>query len=501
MPDNHPPTVRRSLRTAIWFTFAPLCMLLGGGAAAQYVMAHEVHHDVQRLFEELREVGLCRTLTDELAGVAQWVGAAPQATASSDALVMADVRAHHAAARATLARFVVDGDPSPADHDGIEAKLLRRLATALAAGEDLLDRGSALGALAPTVQVAQHDASALAATIETETRTLGDQLEQRSGAMGGLLLLLSGASLATLGTLAWLLSRRVLQPVAALRAAAVRLGRGERDVVVPTRHADELGDLAVTFDRMAARLRQSHDDLEQRVEARSREVLRTAQLAQLGTVAAGIAHEINNPLASIVACADGLLRELDGPADRRGDPREYLQILQREAMRARDITMRLLRFARDDEPRCEPVHLAHEATEVGALFAHQLADAGVRLQLVGAADCPPVLGDAAAWRQVWFNLLRNALDASPRGGTITVGFDRVDDELCCRVEDDGPGVPTALQDRVFEPYFTTKSPGSGTGLGLAIVHRIVTAHRGRIECQRGHRGARFLIHVPLAPSS
>jgi signal transduction histidine kinase len=248
---------------------------------------------------------------------------------------------------------------------------------------------------------------------------------------------------------------------------------------------------------MAGKLLQSRAELEQRVDERSREVLRTAQLAQLGTLAAGIAHEINNPLASIVAGADGLLRELDRSGRSDEGMREYLQILRKEGLRARDITVRLLRFARQDKPRREPVRLPDEAREVAAMFGHQLADAGVALQLVGADDAPAILGDPAEWRQVLFNLLRNALDASPRGGVITVAFGRDHDDALLVVQDQGTGIPPELVDRIFEPFFTTKEPGRGTGLGLAIVHRIVTAHGGRIGVQNGEQGAVFTIHVPM----
>jgi two-component system NtrC family sensor kinase len=278
----------------------------------------------------------------------------------------------------------------------------------------------------------------------------------------------------------------------------VRLGNGELDVAVPAQRPDELGDLAATFRTMAARLREARDQLEARVEQRSREVLRSAKLAQLGTLAAGIAHEINNPLASIVAGTEGLLRELErGPAD-AATTREYLQLLHREALRARDITVRLLRFARQDPARREAVALGAELREVGALFAHQLQDAQVRLVVDGTDPGPMILGDPAEWRQVLFNLLRNALDASPRGGTIRATAGVADGVAVLEVADEGAGVPAELQDRIFEPFFTTKEPGKGTGLGLAIVHRIVEAHGGRIRVVPGGRGARFAVTVPLA---
>ena len=134
------------------------------------------------------------------------------------------------------------------------------------------------------------------------------------------------------------------------------------------------------------------------------------------------------------------------------------------------------------------------------MFAHQFATARVELQLRSEGDQgPAIVGDAAAWRQVLFNLLRNALDASPPGSRVQVNCRTEQGEVKLEVADEGPGVPTADQDRIFEPFFTTKAPGKGTGLGLSIVHRIVVGHGGRIEVDNGPRGgAVFRILVPAA---
>jgi signal transduction histidine kinase len=313
--------------------------------------------------------------------------------------------------------------------------------------------------------------------------------------------LLGLASVGTVAALGWVLLRRVLRPVAELRDSVVHFGRGEGDTRLPIRRRDELGDLALAFADMQSQLRAHQTDLEQRVEERSREVLRTARLAQLGTLAAGIAHEINNPLASIVACSEGLLRDLrDGTTDNDG-LRDYLGILHKEALRARDITGKLLRFAHHDRTRREPVALVEQVHEVSALFSHQFADAGVSLE-IDAPESPDdpdglsILGDAAEWRQVLFNLLRNALDASPRGGRIVVSVRHDHGDVELGVRDQGPGIPAEIEERVFEPFFTTKPPGRGTGLGLSIVHRIVTTHGGRIRLAGDDTGAHVIVTVP-----
>jgi len=481
----------------LFLVFAPLCTVLAAAAALQFFLARTMHHDVRRLFEELREVANARTLVDELRGVATWVQAAPLATADTQPLVIADVRQHHDAARTTLTRFSTPDDPSRPLHDSAERGITARLETTLQAIDARLGKAP-LRELRDQATAARQDAIALTALVDNEIREIGGHLDQRSGDMAQFLLLCGLATLLTVGALGLWLLRRVLRPVRALRHAAVRFGAGEWEAPTAVMHDDELGDLAVTFHSMAERLRRNQKDLEQRVEERSKEVLRSAKLAQLGTLAAGVAHEINNPLASIVAGTDGMLRGLaTGTAADPVELREYLQLLRKEAMRARDITARLLRFARQDRGQRVPVDLTAEAREVAAMFQHQLQDAAVELRWRGdGAMATTVLGDASELRQVLFNLLRNALDVSPRGGAITIELARRDGMVDLIVSDEGPGIAAGDFERIFEPFFTTKEPGKGTGLGLAIVHRIVTGHGGEVRAANTGRGAAFTVRLP-----
>ncbi|HEU4419576.1 MAG TPA: HAMP domain-containing sensor histidine kinase [Planctomycetota bacterium] len=488
---------RRSLRMAVAIAFVPLCLVVIAGTLFEFLEARLVHRDVQRLFEELREVALARAMVDELRGIEQWVEAAPTARTETHLLVLNDVRQHLAAARSNFVKFTVADDPSRPAHTEVETGLLSRIDTSLAQIADGLASERSLGTLAEPLAIALSSALAMTNTIDAESLDIGTELDQRSEKMAQVLLALGLASIATVGGLGWLLLRRVLRPVRDLRAGAVRLGLGDLDVQIPAHHNDELGDLAEAFRKMAAQLRESRQELEQRVEQRSREVLRTAKLAQLGTLAAGIAHEINNPLASIAACSEGLLRDVDG--DPQGAPenlREYLHILHKEAMRARDITTRLLRLAHPSVEHREVFWVGEAANEVGALFAHQMADAGVRLEIVCDGRGPALHGNAAEWRQVLFNLLRNALDASPKNGRVVVRCEASGGNVVITVEDEGPGIDPEHLERLFEPFFTTKEIGKGTGLGLAIVHRIVTAHGGSITAENGARGALFRIVVP-----
>ena len=442
-----------------------------------------------------------RALIDELRGVEQWISAPLPTTAEASAFVRRDVDQHLAAALATVRRFQPARDPSRPEHEGEEARLVGQLRADLEAMVGAPGEGRPIASLREPLAACRHAAASLAAAIERESRDIGDDLDRGSEAMRQSLLLLGGAGLLTLGLLGWSLLRRVLRPVEDLRHAAIRLGSGDLAAEVPRHRDDELGDLAGAFRAMARQLRANRDELEARVVARPQEALRSARLAQLGTLAAGVAHEINNPLASIVAAADGLLRSARNAPQTDPQQIEYLHILRKEALRAKDITTRLLRFARHDQARRAPIRLADEAREVAAFLAHQLQQAGLTLQLDLAAADAVVDGDAEEWRQALLNLLGNAMDASPPGGVVRLQLAHADGGLRLTVADDGPGIPAELRQRVFEPFFTTKPTGRGTGLGLAITHRIVESHGGRIYVGDAPGGARICIDLPLAAGS
>ncbi len=480
--------------------FVPLCLVAGAGIDVVLADARNVHLDLQRLFEEQREVGLARTLLDDLQGMQQWVRAAPDATPASHALEHADLQQHHAAAVATFRRFGNAADPSQPEHDRAEHAVLQRIETALGSIADALAAGRRFQTMQSAVDLAQHGAAVLASTVDVEARRIGDSLDRRSERLVDFLLLLAGAGVATLCWLGILLHRRVLLPVRALIDRTTALARGEPPTRVPVPGDDELALLTRTFESMARQVHDARADLEARVEARSREVLRTARLAEIGALAAGIAHEINNPLASVATCAEGLLRDLRSGAPDPDHLRDYLQIVHKEALRTRSITERLLRLAHHEVGRRQRLSLGAELRETAPLFEHQFATAGVSLRIEADGDGPGILGDPGDWRQVLLNLLRNALDASPRGGVVTVRTHTDGDAAILEVSDEGVGFDPAHADRLFEPFFTTKPPGKGTGLGLAIVHRIVAAHGAAITAtNRRPRGATFRIRAPLAP--
>lgn len=231
--------------------------------------------------------------------------------------------------------------------------------------------------------------------------------------------------------------------------------------------------------------------------------VQSERLATLGQLAAGVMHEINNPLATIAACAEslGLQQELGAAAT---PPRELLRIIDLEVQRCKKIVNGLLDFARP-----KPAHRARIALDEVVrlslfLLQHHPRFKRVKLERPAVADTRVFVdGDADQLIQVLMALAMNALDATPEGGRVMIRASTIrgDDGrslAVLEVEDEGPGIPPALQAKVFEPFFTTKPPGQGTGLGLAICYGIVNDHGGQLELVSPEgAGAVFRVSLPV----
>jgi len=225
------------------------------------------------------------------------------------------------------------------------------------------------------------------------------------------------------------------------------------------------------------------------------------KLSSLGELISGIAHELNNPLASVLGYAQ-LVR--DSVEDERLSRR--LARIDEEARRCRKIVHNLLSFARRHEPERRPLSLNETVESVATLLAYQLRVGGIEPRFDLDAKLPAIHGDPHQLQQALLNLVTNALHAlatTDRGGRLvlrTRGFE--DGHVVVEVEDDGPGIPEEIRSRVFDPFFTTKAAGKGTGLGLSIAYGIVTAHGGSIEVEHGEpAGTRFRITLPVGTPS
>jgi signal transduction histidine kinase len=241
-------------------------------------------------------------------------------------------------------------------------------------------------------------------------------------------------------------------------------------------------------------------DVSQRREQQER-LMQAARLADVGQLAAGVAHEVNTPLASIALRAERLLRAardetlLAQPAFR--DFPRYLQAIDDEIYRCKKIIAGLLEFSRARPPEVRETDLNALCASASELLGHQMRLKQVRLEVDGAPGLPPLRADEGQIRQALVALLVNALDACGPGGTVRLltahegGFMRV------TVTDDGVGIPREDLGKIFTPFFSTKPVGQGTGLGLAICHGVVTAHGGSIEVQsEPGRGTQVTLLLP-----
>jgi len=217
------------------------------------------------------------------------------------------------------------------------------------------------------------------------------------------------------------------------------------------------------------------------------------RLVTIGRLAAGVAHELNEPLGAILGFAQ-LTRKNFGLPDQTG---RDLDKIVKAALHAREIVKKLLIFARQTPAQKVPVNL-NDAVKEGLYFmTTQCAKAGVRVLLDLAPDLPSVQADPSQLQQVILNLAANAVQSMAAGGTLSLRTRAGDGAVVLVVEDTGEGMTEDVQRHVFTPFFTTKDVGQGTGLGLAVVHGIVTGHGGTIglESEAG-RGTRFTIHLP-----
>ena len=214
-------------------------------------------------------------------------------------------------------------------------------------------------------------------------------------------------------------------------------------------------------------------------------VIETEKMAAVGLLASGVAHEINNPLAIVSAHNEDLLDRLqeEGELPGKEEIRRILQIVAKQIDRCKQVTSRLLRFARPGKHSLEMLDVNNAIEQTMDLLAHRLKQKEITL----IKETEPGLwtsGDENEWQQVLLNILTNALDASSKGSKLTVRAQRINNnshqEILVEVEDEGCGIPAKYLNKIFDPFFTTKPPGQGTGLGLFVSYGIVQKMKGQL---------------------
>jgi two-component system NtrC family sensor kinase len=312
--------------------------------------------------------------------------------------------------------------------------------------------------------------------------------------------------LAMLCGLTALFHRWVLYPVRLLQRGVRRVARGSFDYRIELKTGDEMQGLAEAFNDMTARLRVIYTDLERQVQERSRQLVRSERLAGVGFLAAGVAHEINNPLASIAFCSEALESRLARLIDASDGPdakvvQNYLRMIQEEAFRCKRITEKLLDFSRCADIQRERTDLAGLIQEVVEMIRHMGKYRGKQI-VFQPREAVMAHVDSQEIKQVVLNLVVNALDCMEAGGSLQIDVHYAEGMAEMVFADDGCGMGPDVLENIFEPFFTRRRVGKGTGLGLSITHRIISQHHGEITASSPGegQGATFSVRLPVRPA-
>ncbi|MCA9627184.1 MAG: HAMP domain-containing protein [Myxococcales bacterium] len=320
--------------------------------------------------------------------------------------------------------------------------------------------------------------------LETRVEKNVDALLDRARARERLAIQLAlglGVFTALVGLGAALYARRVLRPLALVTERAKAVAEGDLTPREVVSSSDEIGELADTFESMVRAIARANEQL-----------VSQERLATIGKMAALVTHEIRNPLSSIGLNVELLEEELEQADD---ETRSLLKAIKGELERLSALSEQYLSVARQRPTQLERENLSDVVEEALEFIRKDLGRRGVELHIDLEPSPPPVLLDEAQLKQALFNLVRNGGDAMPDGGELWVSVKHDDPDVLLIVEDEGAGIEPEARERLFEPFFSTKS--QGTGLGLPITRQIIEAHGGSISVEpREPRGTRFTIRLP-----
>ncbi|MDZ4659739.1 MAG: HAMP domain-containing sensor histidine kinase [Bythopirellula sp.] len=372
-------------------------------------------------------------------------------------------------------------------------------------GEDWLSRPSQVGKLRTQVDQLRLHVAELPSYLHTRLQQLAENVKAQYRTaiitawfnVGVAIVLLV---ISVRGFIRWF-----AQPLQSLVEGSRKVALGKFDHRIQLENSDEMGELAVAMNNMTARFQEVRDDLDRQVQERTSQVVRSEQLASVGFLAAGVAHEINNPLASIALCSESLesrieeLLESTGCSSHQDVPvvQHYLQMIQKEAFRCKQITEKLLDFARMGDSQRIHTDLRELVAGVIDMVQHLGKHKDKSLELVPGPDVVIEINSQEI-KQVVLNLITNGLESLDAGGTVRVSITQADGYAQIVVEDDGCGMSEEVRKHLFEPFFTRRRGGQGTGLGLSITYRIVEEHDGNIEATSAGAGcgSRFVVSLP-----
>ena len=293
----------------------------------------------------------------------------------------------------------------------------------------------------------------------------------------------------------------VFSPLRKLHQGALRVAQGDFNYRLQFTRQDEMKELADAFNSMTSRFQEIRGDLDRQVRERIKQLIRSERLAGIGFLAAGVAHEINNPLSAIAMAAESLAEresELNSSNPTETEiARQYLKMIDREAGRCQRITRKLLDFARGNGDTSAYHDLTTIVNDVLGVLRHMSRYSDRTVRFTPTAPCVLEINGPEI-QQVVMNLVSNGLEAMDAGGVMTIEITEQADQVTLSVMDDGCGMTAEVIENLFEPFFTQRRDGRGTGLGLSISHRIVADHGGTIEVESPGpgRGSTFRVKLP-----
>ncbi len=309
--------------------------------------------------------------------------------------------------------------------------------------------------------------------------------------------------------ISYLITRNITRPLGEMVTITQFISAGDLNHEVHVRSQDEIGKLGLSFNTMVKSLKKMKEELEEwgttlehKVKKRTEELaamqntlVQSQRLASLGKLAAGIAHEINNPLTAIIANAQLLKRII--PKDE--EMLEMLDLISTAGDRASQVVRNLLDFSRKENYDFAPTNINDTISKTIALVQHELLSRSIELTFDPEENLPPILASYDHLQSVWLNLILNAVDAIDDDiGMISITTKKHNNEVRIIIADTGKGISQERISRIFEPFYTTKEPGHGTGLGLSVCHRTIKQHGGHIlvDSQIGS-GTEFTVILPV----
>jgi signal transduction histidine kinase len=301
----------------------------------------------------------------------------------------------------------------------------------------------------------------------------------------------------------WFLVRKVTEPLRELSISAEAVGKGDFSRHVEVTSRDECGELAAVFNQMTENVKRSREQLEQTVDTlktTQAQLIQSEKLSGIGEFVAGVAHELNNPLTSVMGFS-----ELLSKADTNPQHQRFLEMISKSAQRCHKIVQSLLSFARRRAPERKLSSINELVESAVEFLQYQLRTSNIEVVTRLDAHLPKAMVDPHQIQQVFLNVINNARQAIE--GNQPKGSIRIATETCGQVvrvtfQDNGPGIDERNLSKVFDPFFTTKEIGKGTGLGLSLCYGMVKEHGGGIIVRsKPGEGATFIIELPLASAT